>query len=126
MDKLKMLCNLLSEYIVGSPFEMISPQIFKVLTEFCSEVSASVLRDSVAIVKTIPTLSEQYQSLLRLKLGFPATAKELEAVKKRQNISKFANNDISINHDLKLSSRMFSDAQISRDAKPIIDFEEIK
>lgn len=121
-----MLCNLLSEYIVGSPFEMISPQIFKVLTEFCTEVSASVQRDSLTAVKTLPTLSEQYQSMVKLKNGFSAVTKELEAAKKKQNISKFANNDISINHDLKLSSRMFSDAHMSKDAKPSYDFEEIK
>lgn len=34
-----MLLNLLSEYIVGTAFEDISPQIFKVLSDFCVEVN---------------------------------------------------------------------------------------
>ena len=66
MDKLQMLMNLLDEYIVGSPFESISPQIFHILGEFCNEVSVSVEKDKTNSLKHLPTLNEQYQVMAKL------------------------------------------------------------
>ena len=126
-----MLLNLLSEYIVGSPFEDISPQLFKVLSDFCTEVilaeqvSTGVEKQRVAIVTTMPTLVQQYQHLLKLQLGFGGMQKDFLAIKKKLDISKFANNDITANQDL-FSSRMFAGGNQGDQSKVHADFDDIK
>lgn len=38
MEKVEMLINFLSEFIVDTDFDQISPKIFKILNEFSTEV----------------------------------------------------------------------------------------
>ena len=123
-----MLINLLNEYIVGTPFESISPQIFRVLSEFCHEVGKSVERDKNASIRSLPTLNDQYQSMARLQTSLPNVLKEFEAVRKKLEISRFANNDISLNNDIKLSTKgMFADITMSPRTKlPAGDFDDIR
>lgn len=126
-----MLLNLLSEYIVGSHFEDISPQIFKVLSDFCTEVvwpnkvSTGVEKDKMSIIKSLPTLTEQYQHMLKQQLAFLGFQKEFQAIKKKLDISKFANNDITANQDL-FSSRMFAGGHQVDQSKIHAEFSDIK
>lgn len=131
MEKLQMLLNLLSEYIVGSPFDAVAPQIFKVLSDFCSEVtphnqvSTGVEKDKTAALKSTPTLTEHYQQLLRHQLAFSGLQRDFQAIKKKLDISKFVNNDITVNQDL-FSSRMFAAGHQGDQSKVHVDFDDIK
>lgn len=126
-----MLINLLSEYIVGSHFEDISPQIFKVLSDFCTEVilgqkvSIGVDKDKMTIIKNLPTLTEQYQQLLKQQLAFSGLQKEFQAIKKKLDITKFADNDFTANQDL-FSSRMFAKGNHGDQSKVQAEFSDVK
>lgn len=127
MEKLQMLINLLKEYIIGSPFESISPEIFRVLSDFCQEVSAAICNDGSSIVRRLPPLSSQYQSLIKLKSAYSSVSKVVDEIVKKQNISRFANNDTSINAELKMGSAMFAEGHEDEEGvKAGSDFDDIK
>lgn len=126
-----MLLNLLSEYIVGTAFEDISPQIFKVLSDFCVEVNSSqkvstgVEKDKSQLVRTTPTLIEEYQLMLKQLNTFVNLQKEFDSIQRKLAISKFATNDITANQDL-FSSHMFANEKETGKEKQSSDFDDIK